>query len=468
MRNLLLGVLGIGFLLAPANAGTQPVALAATGQTEIYVDGDDGSVQAGVAWLDPRFQKQSDGTILDRQTGLMWFPGQVCIGQVGWEAALQKVADLNAGTLTCDGITATHADWRLPNLVELESLLNLSVAYNETWIMAQWGVEMPPAFNAWTSTPAITTTGGESAWVVNLDDASMGGANVLDLASVYPVRLGPGDTPDAGCPCNPWKTGVTVSKKSGDDGDGQRGVAWPDPRFTDHGDGTVTDHLTGLMWLKQMDCLGYEAWSLVFAKITNLNAGIVPVTCTGYTASHDDWRLPNRKEFLTLTDPSQEGYPLPAGHPFVLPDKGQFWTSTTSPQFTDHAFEWRKGAVLASRKGLQFWAWAVRGPVGGPVTPEAVPDAPLPDEPATVEPVPDTPAVVEPMPDAVAPDVGADMAVDPGAPQPDVPSGADIGGGGGSGGGCQAVGRAGNPWWLGAILPVFLWVRFRCRRRVRA
>ena len=44
------------------------------------------------------------------------------------------------------------------------------------------------------------------------------------------------------------RTGQTVSYRSGDDGDLQPGVAWPSPRFKDHGNGTVTDRLTGLMW----------------------------------------------------------------------------------------------------------------------------------------------------------------------------------------------------------------------------
>ena len=35
---------------------------------------------------------------------------------------------------------------------------------------------------------------------------------------------------------------------TGQDGEIQAGVAWPDPRFTDNGDGTVTDNVTGLMW----------------------------------------------------------------------------------------------------------------------------------------------------------------------------------------------------------------------------
>jgi hypothetical protein len=34
---------------------------------------------------------------------------------------------------------------------------------------------------------------------------------------------------------------------TGQDGDLRKGVSWPSPRFTDNGDGTVTDNLTGLI-----------------------------------------------------------------------------------------------------------------------------------------------------------------------------------------------------------------------------
>ena len=38
----------------------------------------------------------------------------------------------------------------------------------------------------------------------------------------------------------------------------KKGVAWPNPRFTDNGNGTVTDNLTGLIWLKNANCFGKE------------------------------------------------------------------------------------------------------------------------------------------------------------------------------------------------------------------
>jgi DNA-binding beta-propeller fold protein YncE len=46
------------------------------------------------------------------------------------------------------------------------------------------------------------------------------------------------------------KTGQAISCADGDDGALQKGVVWPIPRFTDNQNGTVTDNLTGLMWIK--------------------------------------------------------------------------------------------------------------------------------------------------------------------------------------------------------------------------
>jgi hypothetical protein len=47
---------------------------------------------------------------------------------------------------------------------------------------------------------------------------------------------------------------VTTCTGTGQDGDQPRGAVWPTPRFTDNANGTVTDNLTGLIWLKDADC----------------------------------------------------------------------------------------------------------------------------------------------------------------------------------------------------------------------
>ena len=51
------------------------------------------------------------------------------------------------------------------------------------------------------------------------------------------------------------KTDQAVIYTPADEAYIQEKIEWPAPRFTDNGDGTVTDSLTGLMWLKDGGCL---------------------------------------------------------------------------------------------------------------------------------------------------------------------------------------------------------------------
>ncbi|MEO5368045.1 MAG: DUF1566 domain-containing protein, partial [Magnetococcus sp. WYHC-3] len=52
------------------------------------------------------------------------------------------------------------------------------------------------------------------------------------------------------------QSGARESQSTGDDGALRRGVAWsPETRFLVNDDGTVTDTLTGLIWMKNVGCL---------------------------------------------------------------------------------------------------------------------------------------------------------------------------------------------------------------------
>lgn len=77
---------------------------------------DDGCLQRGVRWPNPRFQA-GDDAVLDRLTGLVW----------------TRRADVADGLTTCDeayrAVEALHIagrPWRLPTLNELESLVDAS------------------------------------------------------------------------------------------------------------------------------------------------------------------------------------------------------------------------------------------------------------------------------------------------------------------------------------------------------
>jgi hypothetical protein len=160
------------------------------------------------------------------------------------------------------------------------------------------------------------------------------------------------------------KTGQTTSYATGDDGALQKGVAWPNPRFTDNLDGTVTDNLTGLMWMKDAnagsDCdgpdTGTEIWAAALASAAACNAG------TGY-AGYTDWRLPNVREIQSLIDYERISPALPSGHPFTsVLTNATYYTSTT------YRFDLRAWAVgladgylYAVTKNNPAYVWPVRG-----------------------------------------------------------------------------------------------------------
>ena len=95
------------------------------------------------------------------------------------------------------------------------------------------------------------------------------------------------------------KTGQTISFATGDDGHYQAGVPVPNPRFTDNGDGTVTDNLTRLTWLKDAGCLGQQTWADALPLANTLADGNVACGLADGSAE-GDWRLPNRNELASL------------------------------------------------------------------------------------------------------------------------------------------------------------------------
>jgi len=135
-----------------------------------------------------------------------------------------------------------------------------------------------------------------------------------------------------GHPAEVWQTGQKTTYATGDDGDLEKGVAWPSPRFMDHGNGTITDTLTGLMWTKNANLAGgTKTWqgALDYVKSINSGAGL---------GGYHDWRLPNRKELFSLIDHSKWYPALPASHPFQNVQSYYYWSSTTDAYFTDYAW----------------------------------------------------------------------------------------------------------------------------------
>ena len=84
-----------------------------TGQTISYRTGDDGDLQKGATA--PRFIVQSDtNVVLDNNTGLMWTRNANLLSYTNWTTAIDYCNDLTYGG---------YSDWRMPNILELKSLL---------------------------------------------------------------------------------------------------------------------------------------------------------------------------------------------------------------------------------------------------------------------------------------------------------------------------------------------------------
>ena len=96
---------------------------------------------------------------------------------------------------------------------------------------------------------------------------------------------------------------------TGQDGALQKGVELPTPRFTDKGDGTIKDNLTGLIWLKNANCPNTRRdWQTALNDVASLNTsgkmnGNDCGDTSGKRGTHrTDWRLPNVRELHSLVD----------------------------------------------------------------------------------------------------------------------------------------------------------------------
>jgi hypothetical protein len=94
--------------------------------------GQDGEMRKGIAWPSPRFVSGAgteSGCMQDKLTGLMWpKDGNPAGAAKTWQDALAYANGL---------ILCGHADWRLPNVNEIESLINAEEPDTSAWLMTK-------------------------------------------------------------------------------------------------------------------------------------------------------------------------------------------------------------------------------------------------------------------------------------------------------------------------------------------
>ncbi len=129
------------------------------------------------------FVDNGDGTVSDLSTGLMWMK-QKPTASLKWEDAIKYCEDLSY---------AGYDDWRLPNIKQLASILNLSASNHF--------LRNNSPGSCWSSTYYQYYAHINSAWVGGFSPGavSLGRPETKNLYSILPVRIiGPGKTNNNG------------------------------------------------------------------------------------------------------------------------------------------------------------------------------------------------------------------------------------------------------------------------------
>ena len=204
------GGASVDVLITGCTPAPPPPAFPATGQTTCWDvggnpapcsgTGQDGDTQTGATLS---YTSNADGTITDNNTGLVWEKKTYCTEEATndptpnhcylniytWRSAFNYVAALNAANF------AGHNDWRLPNVKELQSILNyqnvapgVSSEFNTCGSTAGSGSCTQSGFGQvnvaayWSSTSYVGLPGWH--WCVDFSGFP-GGINCTSLAFAY-------------------------------------------------------------------------------------------------------------------------------------------------------------------------------------------------------------------------------------------------------------------------------------------
>jgi cytochrome c553 len=216
---------------------------------------------------------ESGKVTLDNNTKLMWERDS----REDWIGAFE--AQDYCEDLVLDG----YDDWRLPLMKELVSIADYG-NYRPSIDMDAF-LNMPSGSSGIWAFPAIADH-KEHVWHVGFPDGHIMGQHIYSVKMVRCVRA-----------------------------DG--GAAFHANAFTDNGDGTITDEVTGLMWQQQID---YELrpWLGAIEYCEGLEL-----------AGHDDWRLPNVKEGVSLVDYNRFAPTIDEAFFPNTPSERFFWLSTS-------------------------------------------------------------------------------------------------------------------------------------------
>jgi uncharacterized protein YjdB len=307
---------------------------------------EDMSTKMGISWPANRFKNNSDGTITDTMTGLMWMQNPAYSKDwINWNAIKTLITSINTGS----GLSG-YKDWRIPNAIEFYSIINYNWDYLPHWFSAN-GFLDGSGCSYWTSTYQYISTSNYSIYTISMYQGDASSASDYDQKYSWFVRSESQTLP---------RTGLTDSNWAGDDGSLQKGVEWPSIRFHDNGDGTVTDNMTNLMWEQRAGSFKDLSWDAALTTITSLT-----------TAGYSDWRMPNINELKSLLNYNSNAKAIwSGGTVFKNVVSNVYWSSTTFANDTRYAWqatifdgtcELRYNNTGMKSSGYNIYNLAVRG-----------------------------------------------------------------------------------------------------------
>jgi hypothetical protein len=274
----------------------------------------------------PVYTKSSDGlTVKDEVTGLTWEKSYDS-GTYYW-AASQTVADnLNAQKY------GGFSDWRLPTIKELYSLWNASTGWpwiDTKYFTITYSSEQDLRHAIFWSSDKYTGVLGNIINDVPGSELAFGVNFGTGHIKSYSISVGPKHL--VRCVRGNLAYGVNL--------------------FQNNSDGTISDLATGLMWQQTDNASGID-WehALAYAQTQN----------KANYLGHNDWRLPNSKEFQSLVDYTRSPYATNSAN--VGPAINSMFTCTSITNDggkADYPYYWTSTSAIPNPTGTYASAWYV-------------------------------------------------------------------------------------------------------------
>jgi len=276
--------------------------------------------------------------------------GDILSGKIGWVNGAQVTGNIATQTVSTVSTTVNAGYYTATTLNAVDADLASANIRGGATIFGVNGTE-----NLMDTAGANAVAGDIGAGLIGVSSAGQ-----VTGTAVFPTTV----------PARVAKTGQTTSYVAGDDGHLGRGAGMVSPRFKDNANGTVTDNMTGLIWLKNAGCLGGNEWSAALISANTLATGACGLT-DGSIAG--DWRLPNLDELESLIHAQYASPPLSntagtgpwsEGQPFTnVQQVAPYWSSTTSIASPTKAWYviFDDSAVFVANKTTGCYIWPVRG-----------------------------------------------------------------------------------------------------------